>query len=47
MEQRKIIKCPTCGKRVLDIDADFAVLYIKCPHCRNEHRIEWQRKKAA
>ncbi|MCL2061170.1 MAG: hypothetical protein FWH03_00900 [Firmicutes bacterium] len=47
MERRAIIKCPVCRKRVLDIDADFAVLYIKCPHCRNEHRVVWRRSQAA
>ena len=47
MEQRIIVRCPICGKRVLDIDAEFAVLFIKCPHCKNEHRIVWRHKVAA
>ena len=47
MNNREIIKCPTCGKRVLDIEAEYVVLYIKCKHCGKEHKIVWQRKKVA
>lgn len=43
MNQRVIVRCPTCNKRVIDIDTDYAVLYIKCPHCSIEHRIVWHR----
>jgi len=46
MDKRTVVKCPTCDKRVMDIDAVYAVLYIKCPHCRKEHQIVWQRKAA-
>ena len=46
MDKRTVVKCPTCDKRVMDIDAAYAVLYIKCPHCRKEHQIVWQRKAA-
>ncbi len=39
MSKRKIVRCPTCGKRVLDIEAEHAVLYIKCNRCKQEHRV--------
>ena len=47
MDKRTAIRCPVCNKRVLDIDAEYAVLYIKCKHCGKEHRIVWRRKTAA
>jgi len=47
MENRVIIKCPICQKRVLDIDSEFAVLYIKCKHCGKEQRIVWRSEKPA
>ena len=40
--KREIIRCPICSKRVMDIESGYAVLYIKCKHCRQEHRIVWQ-----
>jgi phage FluMu protein Com len=47
MTNRRIVRCPLCNKRVLDIEGDYVVLYIKCPHCRTEHKIVVTPKKVA
>lgn len=45
--EKVIVKCPLCKRRVMDIETEQAVLYIKCPHCRTEHRIVLKSGKAA